>query len=121
MGRYGTVGFDLLLSMAIGFYGGRYLDTHYFGNKGWGTIIGAVLGIAAGFRNLFRAAKMMERETAREDREGTGVPYGDEYLESVDRDAKQAQEAQNAQNAQDKADAAKSTTTDSDATNADKP
>lgn len=90
MGRYGTVGFDLLLSMAIGFYGGRYLDTHYFGGKGWGTIIGAVLGIAAGFRNLFRAAKMMERETAREDREGTGVPYSEEYLESVDRDAKEA-------------------------------
>lgn len=88
VGRYGTVGFDLLLSMAIGFYGGRYLDTHYFGGKGWATIIGTALGIAAGFRNLFRAAKMMQRETEREDREGTGVPYGDEYLEVVDRDAK---------------------------------
>lgn len=90
MGRYGTVGFDLLLSMGIGFYGGRYLDTHYFGGKGWATLIGAALGIAAGFRNLFRAAKMMQRDTEREDREGTGVPYSEEYLESIDRDAEKA-------------------------------
>ncbi|MFO0666677.1 MAG: AtpZ/AtpI family protein [Polyangiaceae bacterium] len=87
IGRYGTVGFDLLFSMGVGFYGGRYLDTHYFGGKGWGTIVGTLLGIAAGFRNLFRAAKMMERETEREDREGTGVPYSKEYLEVIDRDA----------------------------------
>ena len=92
IGRYGTVGFDLILSMAIGFFGGRWLDSHYFGSKGWVTVIGATLGIAAGFRNLFRAAKMLERETEREDREGTGVPYANEYLEVIDRDAKKAPE-----------------------------
>ena len=90
LGRYGTVGFDLILSMAVGFYGGRYLDTHYFGSKGWATAIGSILGIAAGFRNLFRAAKLMEKQADNEDREGTGVPYSEEYLEAIDKDKAEA-------------------------------
>lgn len=83
LGRYGTVGFDLLLSMGLGFFGGQWLDRRYFDNRGTVTLIGFAIGLAVGFRNLFRVAKQAAREADAEavrERDGT-MEYHDEYLE----------------------------------------
>lgn len=68
-GRYGTVGIELVLSILIGVLGGRWLDDRYAGGRGWITILGLVVGVYAGFRQVFRAAKQMQRESDRADRE----------------------------------------------------
>jgi ATP synthase protein I len=64
-GRYGSVGFELLAAIAIGFYGGRWIDgklgTH------WIAGIGFVLGCVAGFRSLLRTARRMERDIERDE------------------------------------------------------
>jgi F0F1-type ATP synthase assembly protein I len=66
LGDYGTVGLDLVLSILLGFFGGRWLDGK-LGTHGWLTVVGFVLGAIAGFRSLYRAAVKMRKETEAED------------------------------------------------------
>src|SRR5215208_679893 len=66
LGDYGTVGLDLVLSVLVGFFGGRWLDGK-LGTHGWLTLIGLLLGSIAGFRSLYRAAVKMRKETEAED------------------------------------------------------
>jgi F0F1-type ATP synthase assembly protein I len=65
-GRYGTVGLELLISIALGYYMGRWADgklgTH------WLALVGFLLGCYAGFRSLFRTAKTMQRDIEREEK-----------------------------------------------------
>ncbi len=65
-GRYGAVGFELLLSIAVGYYLGHWLDRK-FGTR-WMALVGFLLGCYAGFRSLFRAAKQMKRDIEREEK-----------------------------------------------------
>jgi len=69
MGRYGSVGIELIISMLLGFYGGRWLDQRFGGGKGWLTLLGFVVGVYAGFRQLFRVGQQMNRDAEREERE----------------------------------------------------
>jgi hypothetical protein len=66
-GRYGSVGIELILSMILGYLGGRWLDgrlgTH------WITWLGAAVGVYAGFRTLFVTARKMQRDIEQEERE----------------------------------------------------
>ena len=66
LGRYGTVGLELCLSILFGFAAGRWLDGKLHTN-GWLTVIGFGFGVAAGFRALWDAAVRMRRETEAED------------------------------------------------------
>lgn len=78
-GRYGSLGIELILSMAIGYYGGRWLDGR-FGTH-WIAGLGFFLGIYAGFRQIFRAAKRMQAEAEREEKaerdEARGIVDGE--------------------------------------------
>lgn len=65
-GRYGSVGFELLASIAVGYYLGRWLDGK-FGTH-WIAFVGFLLGCYAGFRALFRTANQMQRDIEREER-----------------------------------------------------
>ncbi|MBN9161333.1 MAG: hypothetical protein BGO98_24015 [Myxococcales bacterium 68-20] len=65
-GRYGSVGFELLASIAVGYYLGHWLDGK-FGTH-WIGIVGFLLGCYAGFRALFRTASKMKRDIEREER-----------------------------------------------------
>lgn len=56
-----TVGLNLVLSTFIGLAIGYWLDK-VFGTSPWLTIIFLVLGIIAGFRELFRMAKKEIRD-----------------------------------------------------------
>jgi F0F1-type ATP synthase assembly protein I len=68
-GKYGTVGLELVLSMAVGYLLGRWVDGKWFGGRGWGTFVGSALGVYAGFRALWLTAKRLEAETERAVRE----------------------------------------------------
>lgn len=55
--------------MVLGWALGRWLDGRFLGGHGWGTAIGSIVGVYAGFRALWKAAKMMQAEADREDEE----------------------------------------------------
>lgn len=64
IGKYGTVGLELVAFMAFGYVVGRWADGK-LGTK-YITLIGLAFGVVAGFRNLIRAANLMQREADRE-------------------------------------------------------
>ena len=65
VGRYGSVGLELVLSVLIGFFGGRWIDEKVDAG-GWVTVVGVVFGTYAGFRALYKTAKSMERRAEKE-------------------------------------------------------
>lgn len=69
-GKYGALGFELLISMAIGYYGGRWLDGK-LGTR-FLALVGFLLGCYAGFRAIFKAAKEMERDIVNEEKLARG-------------------------------------------------
>jgi F0F1-type ATP synthase assembly protein I len=66
MSRYGTVGLEVVLSVVVGLVVGRLLDER-LGTGGWLTLLGAVYGVAAGVRALYRAAQQATREAEEHD------------------------------------------------------
>jgi ATP synthase protein I len=52
--RFVGVGFELVVPLLVGVYGGYKLDG-WLGTEPWLLIVGSVLGMAAGFLNFFRA------------------------------------------------------------------
>ena len=80
LGDHGTVGLELVISILVGFWGGRWLDGKLDAH-GWLTLIGFLLGTIAGFRGLYRAAVKMRKESEAEDereRRSRGGEGGDE-------------------------------------------
>ncbi|MBX3200207.1 MAG: AtpZ/AtpI family protein [Labilithrix sp.] len=76
-GRYGAVGFELLASIAVGYYLGHWLDGK-FGTR-WIAFVGFLVGCYAGFSALFRTAKQMQRDIEREEKLERGEdPWGDD-------------------------------------------
>jgi F0F1-type ATP synthase assembly protein I len=69
-GKYGSLGFELLGSIAVGYYLGRFLDRKL--DTHWIAFAGFVLGCYAGFRALFKAAKRMQRDIELEERMARG-------------------------------------------------
>jgi hypothetical protein len=65
MGRYGSVGIELVLTILIVSWIGHWLDDRYWGGHGWGLVGGFVLGATMGFRNLIRTAGQMQRDIER--------------------------------------------------------
>ena len=84
-GRYGSLGFELLGSIAVGYYLGVWLDkkagTH------WIAAVGFLLGCYAGFRALFRAAKKMQRDIELQERLDRGEdPWAPKPEKKTDED-----------------------------------
>jgi ATP synthase protein I len=77
LGDYGTVGLDLVLSILLGFFAGRWVDGK-LGTHGWLTLVGFLLGVVAGFRSLYRAAVKMRKETEAEDERERRSRRGDD-------------------------------------------
>jgi len=65
-GKYGALGFELLLSIAIGYYLGAYLDKRW--DTHWIALVGFLLGCYAGFRSLWKAGKAMQRDIELEEK-----------------------------------------------------
>jgi ATP synthase protein I len=67
-GRYGSVGIELVVSIMLGYYAGHWLDGKVGGGHGWFTAIGSIVGVYAGFRAIFSAAKHMQADIERMER-----------------------------------------------------
>jgi ATP synthase protein I len=52
LGALSTVGITMVVSTVIGYFIGHYLDGR-FGTTPWLTLVFLLLGIAAGFKNLY--------------------------------------------------------------------
>lgn len=57
MGELLTVGLTLALSIVIGLLTGQYIVDRLLGTAPWGVIVFTLLGIVAGFINLYRTSK----------------------------------------------------------------
>jgi F0F1-type ATP synthase assembly protein I len=62
---YSTLGLELVLSIVIGLFGGRWLDGK-LGTEPVLTFVGLGFGLAAGFRFVYRAATRMRAETEKD-------------------------------------------------------
>ena len=65
-GRVTTIGIEMAVSLAVGLFGGRWLDAK-FHTDGWLENIGIVLGLVAGFRSLYRLARRIKKQLAEEE------------------------------------------------------
>lgn len=74
--RFATAGLELVISIVVGYFGGRALDK-WLGTEPYCGYSGLILGVIAGFRNLFVLARSAtppaeappdEHEGNREDR-----------------------------------------------------
>jgi hypothetical protein len=69
LGRYGAVGVELVLTILLLGWLGRWLDTRYWGDHGWGMGAGFLLGVAVAVRNLIRTAARMQKDVERAEAE----------------------------------------------------
>jgi F0F1-type ATP synthase assembly protein I len=61
-----TIGLELGLSIAVGYFGGRWLDAK-LGTEPWLQWFGLALGLAAGARSLYRVVRRAQRILDEED------------------------------------------------------
>lgn len=54
--RFATAGLELVISIVVGYFGGRALD-RWLGSEPYCGYVGLLLGVVAGFRNLFLLAR----------------------------------------------------------------
>jgi ATP synthase protein I len=77
VGSFGTIGLELVLSIALGFFGGRWADGK-LGTEPYLSILGFVFGVGAAIKSIQRAMRQMAAEAAREEREqGNPLPRYD--------------------------------------------
>ncbi len=69
VGVLSTVGIAMVAATVIGLYIGRWLDG-YFGTSPWLTAVFLLLGIIAGFRNLYQTARRAQETMNEEDKQG---------------------------------------------------
>lgn len=63
--RMGAVGIELALSIIIGVFAGRWLDRKV-DTEPLFTIVGLILGVAAGFKSLYQTAKRQQQKASQE-------------------------------------------------------
>jgi hypothetical protein len=69
LGSYGTLGLEIALGVALGLFGGQWLDRK-LGTGGVLTWVGFAYGLAAAGRAIYRAVRKSNREAeALEERE----------------------------------------------------
>jgi len=59
-GNLGAVGMEIAISIAIGFFGGRFVDRH-FQTAPWFMWFGFAAGIGAGIKALVRVVRSYQR------------------------------------------------------------
>jgi len=68
IGSFGTLGLEIVLCIALGFFGGRWLDGK-LGTDPYLSVVGFFFGLAAAVQSIMRATKEMQAEAEREERE----------------------------------------------------
>jgi F0F1-type ATP synthase assembly protein I len=69
MGTYGGLGIELVLGILLLGGLGHWMDTRYLGGHSWGMGIGFLLAIAVGIRNFVHAARSMQADIERAERQ----------------------------------------------------
>ncbi|MGA2448491.1 MAG: AtpZ/AtpI family protein [Polyangiaceae bacterium] len=69
MGTYGGLGIELVLAIVLLGGLGHWMDIRYLGGHDWGMGTGFVLAIAVGIRNFVHAARNMQADIERAERE----------------------------------------------------
>lgn len=69
LGALSTVGITLVVATVIGYYIGHYLDGRY-GTTPWLTLVFLLLGIAAGFKNLYDQTRRL-MDVDKQDKKGS--------------------------------------------------
>lgn len=69
--QLGAVGLELGISTVVGLLCGRWVDGK-LGTEPIGTIVGLLLGVAAGFRSLIRAARKATADLSKDDERDDG-------------------------------------------------
>ena len=60
VGRLSTIGIEIALSIVFGILGGRWLDGK-LNTAPFLTVLGMALGVAAGFRSLYRTTRQEQK------------------------------------------------------------
>lgn len=77
VGSFGTIGIEIVLCIALGFFGGRWLDEK-FGTAPYLGAVGFCFGLAAAIKSVMRAHAEMQALAAKEEREqGNPAPIYD--------------------------------------------
>jgi ATP synthase protein I len=71
IGVLSAVGIAMVAATVIGLYIGRWLDA-FFGTSPWLTALFLLLGIVAGFRNLYQTARHAQQTMDEGDNEDRG-------------------------------------------------
>jgi ATP synthase protein I len=66
IGQLSTVGLSLVLAIVMGFGGGYLLD-RWLGTTPWLTMLGFLVGIAAGFVNVYRVMQLANPKATKRD------------------------------------------------------
>lgn len=66
--NFGSVGLELVICLAVGYFGGRYLDQQ-LDTAPWLSVVGFVFGVGAGIKSLHRAYVQMQTIARLEERE----------------------------------------------------
>jgi ATP synthase protein I len=67
-GRFAATGVEFVFSIVVGYFGGGYLDD-WAGTAPYLAYAGLVLGIVAGFWNLFKLARIAQRDSEHREEE----------------------------------------------------
>src|SRR5450755_2952618 len=67
IGSYSTVGLELVLSILVGLFGGRWLSQKLHAGSSL-TIVGFCFGLAAGVRTVWRALRRANQDALDEER-----------------------------------------------------
>ena len=62
MSKYSYLGIFFGVAVVLGLVAGRWVDRHYHTNP-WGGFVGLLVGLASGFRELYRMSKQALRES----------------------------------------------------------
>lgn len=60
LGRLSTIGIEIALSIVFGILGGSWLDSK-LNTAPYLTVLGMALGVAAGFRSLYRTTRQEQK------------------------------------------------------------
>lgn len=75
LGTVGTIGMQLVAATFVGLAAGYFLD-QWLGTKPWMLLIFLLLGIATGFRDVYREAMRLQRHSAAEAGQGPAAGAG---------------------------------------------
>lgn len=71
--RYSYLGIFFGVAICIGYFGGRWIDEKLV-TPPWFSLVGLVVGVAAGFRELVRVARRSQREQEEYEAEQQDTP-----------------------------------------------